>query len=179
MLKNKRLQTRWSKNACGNGCAQMFKRIDITTLSKNDVLRIGQIMQEAHTYPWSKQALLECFVAGYDVVGGFYQQTLAGFYVCYRVLDESHLLNFCVAPRYQRRGIAKQLLAHYLLVEKNAGVRHFFLEVRQSNVPAQNLYTGAGFKVYSKRKAYYQSNAFCEDAVMMRLDDVSEVNFDD
>jgi len=39
-----------------------------------------------------------------------------------------------------------------------ANSKKIYLEVRESNLEAQNLYKGFGFKVVSKRKNYYQDN---------------------
>jgi ribosomal-protein-alanine N-acetyltransferase len=58
---------------------------------------------------------------------------------------------------------------HYIMADcyKNGG-RHMTLEVRESNIPAQNLYNKLGFSSVGKRPCYYTAPA--EDAVIMWRD---------
>ena len=47
----------------------------------------------------------------------------------------------------------------------NTGVERIFLEVRESNSPARNLYSAKGFKEIGIRKKYYRDPV--EDAHIM------------
>jgi len=49
---------------------------------------------------------------------------------------------------------------------KSQKAKNLFLEVRQSNHAAKNLYSKMGFKTIGIRKNYYSDN---EDASMMQL----------
>ena len=82
-----------------------------------------------------------------------------------QITDESHLLMICVDPKSQRKGIARQMMRDYLAHDTRQGCKHFFLEVRESNFPAQNLYKEFDFHVYSQRKNYYQHQEYKEDAL--------------
>jgi ribosomal-protein-alanine N-acetyltransferase len=85
----------------------------------------------------------------------------AGFIVWrHTAPDEIEILNLGVARQFRRRGVAKALLAALPVAD-------VFLEVRQSNVPAQALYAGAGFRNVGVRPAYYQNPP--EGAIVMRL----------
>ena len=93
---------------------------------------------------------------------------IVGFAAFHRVLDEAELRNISVDPAYQRQGVGRELLAAArprLLAE---GVRHVYLDVRASNVSAQQLYYSAGFVLNTRRKDYYNNPA--EDALLLRLD---------
>ena len=84
---------------------------------------------------------------------------IVGYINCW-VSDNTEILNFCVEPEYQKKGIGSQLFAE---VEKIAcGV--ISLEVRVSNENAINFYTKRGFKKTSIRKEYYSNG---EDAILM------------
>ena len=48
---------------------------------------------------------------------------------------------------------------------ENSGVKNFFLEVRESNIPAIKLYEKFEFKIMGVRKNYYHSPA--ENAIVM------------
>jgi len=49
-----------------------------------------------------------------------------------------------------------------------AGVERIFLEVRESNLIAQNLYSSMGFMEAGRRPMYYSDTK--EDAIVMSLD---------
>jgi [ribosomal protein S18]-alanine N-acetyltransferase len=79
---------------------------------------------------------------------------LAGFLVSRHVTeDEYELLNLVVAPEFRRRSVGRGLL-QILLKSPN---RIVYLEVRESNHPARNLYKSLGFKEVNFRKDYYDS----------------------
>ncbi|MTI94118.1 MAG: ribosomal-protein-alanine N-acetyltransferase [Firmicutes bacterium] len=94
-----------------------------------------------------------------------------GYAGIWLVLDEAHVTNIAVAPNWQRRGIARKLLRRLLQLSLHEGARRMTLEVRKSNIPAQKLYLGLGFKEAGIRPRYYTDNN--EDAVIMWLDDIA------
>ena len=76
---------------------------------------------------------------------------------------EWEVLNLAVAPRVRRLGIGRQLLGDILA--RHAG--EFFLEVRESNIPARRFYEYAGFRDITKRLQYYCNPV--ESAIVMKL----------
>jgi ribosomal-protein-alanine N-acetyltransferase len=91
---------------------------------------------------------------------------ILGYAVAWFVADESEIANLAVAPGARRRGVGAVLLDHVLAVAVSLGVRSIFLEVRESNAAAQQLYAGRQFAVAGRRKAYYRKPV--EDALIMR-----------
>jgi ribosomal-protein-alanine N-acetyltransferase len=75
-----------------------------------------------------------------------------------------------VHPEYRRRGIARRLLAETLIAMSEKGARSATLEVRRSNLAAQDLYRKFGFKVVGLRPRYYRDNN--EDALLMTLENI-------
>jgi ribosomal-protein-alanine N-acetyltransferase len=76
---------------------------------------------------------------------------IIGFLVTRRAAPgESEILNLAVHPSCRRRGIARALLYDVLGL---AG--EWFLEVRESNLAAIELYQSLGFKAVGRRPAYY------------------------
>jgi len=69
-------------------------------------------------------------------------------------LDYLEILNLIVAQEYRKQGIASVLL-DYLLSDTALDVSRILLEVRESNVPAINLYKKFNFFVIHARKNYY------------------------
>lgn len=89
-----------------------------------------------------------------------------GYAVAWYVADEAEIANLAVAPSARRRGIGALLLDRILDIAATFGARSVFLEVRESNGPAQNLYASRRFEVAGRRKAYYRKPV--EDALVMR-----------
>ncbi len=88
-----------------------------------------------------------------------------GFLVARRTApDEREILNVAVDPGERRKGVARALLEAELRRRKN----HWFLEVRESNSCAIKLYQSVGFRVVSRREAYYTNPP--EPAIVMKFD---------
>ena len=87
-----------------------------------------------------------------------------GYVNVYCVLDDIDVVRVAVLPEYRRRKIAESIL-------KTAMNRHkgtVYLDVRESNVPAINLYKSLGFEDTGVRKNYYTNPT--ENAVLMKKD---------
>ena len=81
------------------------------------------------------------------------------------VLDSADITNVAVRSQHRRRGIGLKLVTIMLGLMKHMGVASVLLEVRESNLPAQNCYATAGFQVVGRRKNYYELPK--EDALLM------------
>ncbi|MDW8742349.1 ribosomal protein S18-alanine N-acetyltransferase [Streptococcus suis] len=88
-------------------------------------------------------------------------QDVVGFLAVQTVLDEMEILQIAVKTHSQGRGVASQLMAAVKDWEGD-----IFLEVRESNAPAQTLYRRQHFTKIGKRKNYYHNPI--EDAVVMK-----------
>lgn len=75
---------------------------------------------------------------------------------------EGEILNLAVWPERRRQGVATRLLESVL---RQPGYS-WFLEVRESNLPARNLYEKLGFREVGRRPCYYRDTG--ESAVVMR-----------
>jgi ribosomal-protein-alanine N-acetyltransferase len=93
------------------------------------------------------------------------QSLIVGFFIYYNVLDEMHILDITVSKEMQSKGIGSLMLNMVIKKNSEAGIKHFFLEVRTSNIAAINLYKKFGFKIFMLRKNYYDDNG--EDALCM------------
>lgn len=114
--------------------------------------------EEVYRLIWNNpQADRICFVA---VDAG----ELLGFVVGRSVLGEWELENLAVVPDRQRLGVGTALLKKLLEVVANAMGTRLFLEVRESNVTARNLYESHGFRSCGRRKNYYTDPP--EDALL-------------
>ncbi|MCX7883461.1 MAG: ribosomal protein S18-alanine N-acetyltransferase [Caloramator sp.] len=81
------------------------------------------------------------------------------------MLDEAHITNIAVHPEYRGIGVGNMLIEDMINCCRERGVHSITLEVRQSNIPAINLYKKYNFKEVAVRKKYYTDNN--EDAIIM------------
>jgi [ribosomal protein S18]-alanine N-acetyltransferase len=90
---------------------------------------------------------------------------VAGFCAFWKVIDQIHINNLAIHPRYRGRGLGRQLLARVLDDAAALGAAHATLEVRRSNDAARRLYEGAGFRLAGVRTSYYTNPI--EDALIL------------
>lgn len=82
--------------------------------------------------------------------------------------NEAEILQFWVKSEAKRGGLGSLLLSHVLnQFAIRSLVQRVFLEVREDNIAAINLYTKLGFKIVGKRKNYYKVDAWRFDALTM------------
>ena len=126
-----------------------------------------RIEVECFSVPWSREALedeLDNPYARY-VVCTDTDGNVVGYIGSRIVLDSADITNVAVRPQYRRRGIGYDLVTRMLEQMTALGVTSVLLEVRESNLPAQNCYARAGFAVVGRRKNYYELPK--EDALLM------------
>jgi ribosomal-protein-alanine N-acetyltransferase len=90
---------------------------------------------------------------------------VAGFCAFWKVVDQIHINNLAIRPELRGRGLARMLLARVLQEAAIMGAPHATLEVRRSNLPARQLYEGAGFVLAGVRTSYYTNPM--EDALIL------------
>ncbi|MDO5351579.1 MAG: ribosomal protein S18-alanine N-acetyltransferase [Succinatimonas sp.] len=123
---------------------------------------------------WTLQSLCECFSDIYKIIGLFAGNNLIGFSVIYNTKFCTDLLSIGIDPDYQGRKLGSMLLKATLQEALNCEVKECFLEVRRSNLVAQNLYKKFGFKITGVRREYYSSSGGepAEDAFTMHLENI-------
>lgn len=80
-------------------------------------------------------------------------------------VDEGHITTIAVAPEYRGRGIGELALNGLIDQAMALDADMLTLEVRVSNLVAQQLYLKYGFKPAGTRQRYYTDNG--EDALIM------------
>jgi len=90
-----------------------------------------------------------------------------GFLIARCVLEQWEIENIVVAGEVRRGGIGSALVRQLLDQAARAGAESVFLEVRESNLAARQLYAATGFKDSGRRAGYYRDPA--EDALLMEI----------
>lgn len=106
-------------------------------------------------------------------------KVIAGFVAARAMGPEAEILNLAVASDHRRHGIARSLVNELHRRLRAGGSERVYLEVRPSNLTAQQLYRSLGYIECGRRPEYYASNG--EDALVLeiRLDAASGRNAQD
>lgn len=140
----------------------------IRPILEEDVPQIHEIEVQCFAMPWSQESILhdvrENVVARWLVLDGGAGEVLA-YAGMWLVLDEAHICNVAVRPDCRGRGYGRRIFTALCDLAKENGMSLMTLEVRRSNVAAQNLYHACGFLDVGYRKRYYEDNR--EDALIM------------
>lgn len=128
--------------------------------------------------PWSKDSFrqeLERNVAARYLVAEK-DGAVIGYAGAWVILDESHITNIAIEESQRGCGYGRILTQALIQYLANLGAAYATLEVRKSNIRAQNLYKSLGFIALGVRKRYYEDNQ--EDAIIMVCDHMPEIDPD-
>lgn len=149
--------------------AAPMRRLAPMTVAQLD--RVLAVEQAAYEFPWTRGNFIDSLHAGYlaRVLLGE-RDALLGYYVAMAGPAEMHLLNITVAPAHQRRGHAWYMLDALVDTSRAQRATQLWLEVRQSNTRAREVYERYGFETVGLRRRYYPAQGGTrEDAVVMSL----------
>jgi ribosomal-protein-alanine N-acetyltransferase len=133
-----------------------------------DLKEVLSIEKRAHPFAWTDSILRDCIRAGYRCrVLENPHSFIQAYGVMSAAAGEAHILNICVRPELQGRGLARRMLDHLLELARVLDVQTVFLEVRPSNGRAVRLYSSAGFCEIGLRLGYYPAVKGREDALVM------------
>lgn len=102
-------------------------------------------------------------------------QYIVGFSGIWLMADEAHITNIAVRQQYQGMGLGELLLIATIDLSRELKASFMTLEVRASNLIAQNLYSKYGFEKTGLRRAYYLDNR--EDAIIMSTESINSASF--
>jgi N6-L-threonylcarbamoyladenine synthase len=143
-------------------------QIIIDPMRLRDIPDILEVENLSFPTPWSKEAFLSELLdndKAYYMVAKVDNRPVAYIGV-WIVAGEGHITNIAVHPNYRRKGIGRRLMLAVEEIARNRFCDCIWLEVRESNETAKNLYSSLGYKMISIRRGYYRDNN--EDAEVMR-----------
>ena len=103
------------------------------------------------------------------------ERPILGYAGLWLIVDEGHVCTLAVHPDWRGRRLGELLLV--TLIERSCALNASVvtLEVRTSNLVAQQLYRKYGFAVVGLRKGYYSDNH--EDALIMTTDPICTAGY--
>jgi len=142
----------------------------IVPFDRSHLDRVAELEELCFSLPWSREMFsdeLKSNIAHYFVaIDGL--DNIIGYIGMWKIIDEGHITNVAVSPNFRRRGIGDRLICELINKAKQLELVMLTLEVRKSNIPAQNLYSKYDFKEVGIRKKYYSDTN--EDALIMTLE---------
>ena len=151
----------------------MINNLIIEEMKENDIDGVFEVEKNCFEDYWSKDSFkkeLSNNLAKYLVAK--IDNKVVGYVGIWFVVDEGDITNVALHEDYRGQKIGDHLIKELVQVCKNNKIISMTLEVRASNVVAQNLYKKYGFKMAGIRKEYYSNNK--EDAIIM-WNDIKEV----
>ncbi|MEO7255103.1 MAG: ribosomal protein S18-alanine N-acetyltransferase [Casimicrobium sp.] len=148
-----------------------FSTATVQLLSTPDIEAVVEIERLSNSHPWTERNFHDALASGYLCLIARDQGAVCGFAVSRLLVDEAELLLIAVTPAMRRQGVALLLWIELAERLKASGARTVHLEVRQSNLSAQEFYRTRGFTQSGVRPKYYPNGARDnerEDAVLMQ-----------
>ena len=143
-------------------------KIDYKLMDSSHIKGIYELSKICFSIPWSLDSIsneVENPLAKYVIAQDLSTEEIIGYAGVWIVAGEGDITNIAVNPSYRKQGIASNILKKLFEVCKENNCSDITLEVRVSNIPAQNLYKKFNFKEEGIRKKYYSDNG--EDAMIM------------
>jgi ribosomal-protein-alanine N-acetyltransferase len=156
--------------------------ITIRRMRLEDVPAVHEIDTLSFSLPWPERsfrfevienAVSRGWVAEAEVNG---ETRIIGMLVLWLLVDEAHIATVAVHPDFQRCGIGSRIIVEALEAARVEGARRAFLEVRERNLAAQEMYRKFGFAITSRRPRYYRDTG--EDAILMTLEGLNAETFE-
>ncbi|MCG9678175.1 MULTISPECIES: ribosomal protein S18-alanine N-acetyltransferase [Vibrio] len=128
---------------------------------------VYSIETQAHSHPWSEAMIRDVTSRGACHHVLLDDNTVVGYFYAQNIVGEVTLLNIAVDPTQQGKGYGKQLIESFLTMCEQLNAESAWLEVRESNTRAANLYEAVGFNEVDRRVNYYPTTTGKEDAIIM------------
>ena len=160
--------------------AESSQDLVIVPMRRAHIRKIMPIEQQVYPRPWTAQVFVEeleqARVGKRHYLVGTIGDELVGYGGLLYVENDAHVTNIAVHPMWRSRGIATELLLDLAWEANRRGCEAMTLEVRHTNVAAQQLYRRFGFVPAGVRKTYDETR---DDAIVMWCAGVQEPEFVD
>jgi len=145
----------------------IIKGIEIVNTKLDHIDDIIAIENLSFSIPWSKKTFWDELKNNEFAIylSAKVEDKVVGYAGMWKIVDEGHITNIAVHPKYRQMGVGSKLLEALMKRANTEGITKMTLEVRRNNKAARHLYEKYGFTVYGIRKEYYADNG--EDALIM------------
>ncbi len=138
----------------------------VRRMTDADVAQAEAIEKSTFSMPWSYDSILRaCRDDNYICIVCEESNQILGYCLMWTSFDEGNITNVAVAHEWRGQGIGTSIMQAVEQEGTKAGIKIFFLEVRESNAGAIHLYEKCGYKQLGIRKNFYEKPV--ENAIIM------------
>lgn len=151
-----------------NGARQAERlAVVVREMLPGDVDAVAAVEAQGFSDPWPARAFSSLLSRNFTRMRvAELNDEIVGYCVLLMTSDQWEVGNICVSTGVRGRGVGAQLLDEAIAAADSQGAEAVFLEVRESNFPAQRLYEARGFFEVGRRRDYYEHPV--EDALVMQ-----------
>lgn len=146
-------------------------RIIVRGMVSEDIEQVSAIETTVFSDAWSMEGFYDSLKNENSILLSAVdeQERIVGYCCLYGVLDEGEIVNVAVHPKFRQQGIGEMLMKALIKAARSRGMNQFYLEVREGNHAAQQLYKKMGFAIVGVRKNFYEKPV--ENALVMFRDE--------
>lgn len=164
------------KNGTSESIDGKEQKVIVRKMQPEDLPAVAELEAACFSEPWSEQAFRDALKQPEALMMtaiGMGNNPM-GYCGIYLSADEGEITNVAVHPDHRKQGIADVILTEVLSKAQKRGAQIIYLEVRESNLPAQKLYEKHGFESCGIRKNFYRKPT--EHAIVMSCDLTRRIN---
>jgi ribosomal-protein-alanine N-acetyltransferase len=142
-------------------------RVHIRWMIRRDVPEVLAIEGESFEFPWLEDDFIHC-LRQRNCIGTVaeYDDRVVGFMVYELMKTRIEVLNFAVAADCRHHSVGRQMIAHLMGKLTRDRRRALMLNVRETNLPAQQFLRACGFRAVAILRKLFDNN---EDAYRMQF----------
>jgi len=142
-------------------------RMEIVPMTASDISEVLRIERASFSTTWPSDAFYNELTT--NKLAHYYVGRIDGKIIAYGgiwvIFEDSHITTIAVDPAFRGKKYGEVMLLKLIDEAIARGAAWMTLEVRESNVSAQQLYRKYGFTTVTTRKGYYSDNN--ENALVM------------
>ncbi len=143
------------------------QRMEIVPMAASDISHVLRIEHASFSTTWPSDAFFNELTT--NKLAHYYVGRIDGKIMAYGgiwvIFEDSHITTIAVDPEFRGQKYGEVMLLKLIDEAIARGAAWMTLEVRESNVAAQQLYRKYGFTTVTTRKGYYSDNN--ENALVM------------
>ena len=143
----------------------MANDLKVGLLSAEHLKDVALLEKECFVEPWSEKSLEMLLADSGFGIAAVIDGKVVGYCGVMIALDEGQITDVAVSGEYRRRGIGMEIVKAMIKEAAQRGLSVIYLEVRESNLAARELYRACGFEECGVRKNFYRRPT--ENAVLM------------
>lgn len=141
--------------------------VELTAMRRRHLRQVLRIEGQVYPRPWSSALFLQEIARKSDrlYLVAKVDGEVIGYGGSIVAVPEAHITTIAVDPEFQRQKIGTRLMLALIDGAIDKGCHSISLEVRRSNLAAQQMYERFGFRPAGVRRGYYIETG--EDAIVM------------